>query len=628
VLYVDAAAHATGDGSRNAPFASLAEVETASAAGDVIVLMPSAAPYRGGIALKDGQTLAGAGAAVLRALGVEAQTGVATIVAEGRPAVVLAKDVVIAGLALTSSSGATISGSPSGHVRVIAVVVTASGGTAVKIDGGDGELTFEASPVQATGASAIEIRDSATAVSLGPIDVDAAGGNSAVILHGVTAGFTLSGGTIRNTSGPAVAIDGADGVTIRELQLTNDANRNGVSAQTCGSDVRGGPIAACNASLFVQNAKNVSLEKLVVDGSAQLGIGAENVNGLRLSGVEVKNAGNEMFESGVVLRNVSGDVVFTGCTFQKSAAREVHIENTRGEARVHVDHCTFAGGGGVNAQQNLLAGASGNASLSLDIAASTFTAGAANALHVTAAGASRVTLRVASSTFDRVGSAVLVGASSTAKLDYNIERNHIFRSSLGAINVSASGDSVVHGTISGNDIGRSGEAGSGATCGRCIGMVLTSNLKGQHSADVKGNTIQQIDGAAIRAVSGDAGDLRLSIQGNILREPIPGADTAAIEIQAGTSKKDTASVCVDIGGTAATANVISGKWSPANPPITLWNRFPGTAVKLAGFRGDGKNAAVVQKFVARKNRNAGVLAKLTADPAGNAFGAGERCVTP
>ena len=68
----------------------------------------------------------------------------------------------------------------------------------------------------------------------------------------------------------------ADGVTIRELQLTNDANRNGVSAQTCGSDVRGGPIAACNASLFVQNAKNVSLEKLVVDGSAQLGIGGRS----------------------------------------------------------------------------------------------------------------------------------------------------------------------------------------------------------------------------------------------------------------------------------------------------------------------------------------------------------------
>ena len=65
--YVNATARAHGNGSRRAPFRSLAAVERASRAGDKIVILTapkSVAPLNGGIRLKRGQRLVGGGPAV------------------------------------------------------------------------------------------------------------------------------------------------------------------------------------------------------------------------------------------------------------------------------------------------------------------------------------------------------------------------------------------------------------------------------------------------------------------------------------------------------------------------------------------------------------------------------------
>lgn len=59
--YVKAAAPARGDGSRQDPFNGLAQAERKSARGDTIVVLPSRRTLDGGIALKPGQKLIGAG---------------------------------------------------------------------------------------------------------------------------------------------------------------------------------------------------------------------------------------------------------------------------------------------------------------------------------------------------------------------------------------------------------------------------------------------------------------------------------------------------------------------------------------------------------------------------------------
>jgi hypothetical protein len=552
--------------SQTAQFTTLTAAQEASAPGDIIVLAPSQVPYSGGIVLKEGQELRGAE-------GVSAG------------AITVAKDVVITGIAASS-----ISGTPDGHLRITNVKVAT-----VKLTGGDGEIVLD------------------------KFVIDAAGTNDAVVIQHVTGSLTLSSGTIRNTAGHAIDIDGAQNVTIRDTNLIDDAGRNGVSASTCGGNVRLSQIALCNAPLFLQNATNVALERVVVSGSAQLGIGAENVNGLRMTDVEVKNAGNEPDESGVVLRNAGGDVVITGCRFHDSAGRELHIANTKADAHVRVDHCTFTHGDTMLAQA-LIAEVSGNASLTLDVIGSTISGGGGNGLHATATESGKLVLHVDSSTFERAAGAILAGVSGTATLDFSITGNKIRHSALSAINVSSTGTGDVHGTIARNEI--SG-ADRGAACGGCGGIVLMSSMGGRMSAATDSNTIAQLEGPAIRASAHGKSELLIAVTGNTIREPLPAADAAAIQIQSGASKTDTAAICADVHD-----NTITGTWSPETAPITFWNRFPGTTFKVAGFTGAGNSAAAVATYAGRNNRGVRAVAKLTTDPAGNAFAGGDRCVTP
>ena len=547
-------------------FPTLAAAQEASAPGDIIVVAPARTPYDGGIVLKEGQELRGAEGVSIGAITV-------------------AKDVVISDIAASS-----INGTPAGHLRISGVKVTT-----VKLTDGDGEIVID------------------------KFAVDAAGANDAIVIQHVTGAVTLSGGTVRKAAGHGIDIDGAQNVTIRDVNLVEDAGRNGVSASTCGGNVKQTQIAFCNAPLFLQNATNVSLENVVVDGSAQLGIGAENVSGLRMTGIEVKNAGNEPEESGVVLRNVAGDVVITGARFHDSAGRELQIENTKGEARVRVDHCTFTHGASALAQA-MLADASGTANLTIDVTGSTFNGGGGNGLHATASDSSKLVLHVDSSTFEQAAGAILAGTSGTATLDFSITGNKLRRSALSAINVGSSGGGEVRGTIARNQV--SG-ADRGAACGGCGGIVLMSSMGGRMSATIDANTVAQIEGPAVRVSALGRSDLRAAITGNTISDPLPAADTAAISIQAGAAKSDTSTICADVRG-----NTISGTWSAETPPIVLWNRFPGTTFKLAGFTGDGKNAAALATYAGRNNHGARSLARLTTDPAGNAFAGGDRCVNP
>jgi Right handed beta helix region len=448
----------------------------------------------------------------------------------------------------------------------------------------EGQSLRSADPARRAVVAGIIVTKGAT---ISDIDVDANGAGTAIKATG--GDLTLERVTIRNAANRGLDAAGASSLTLRDVQLVNNAARNGVSAVTCAGDVGGNALAPCNASLFVQNAGNVTLERVLIDGSAQLGFAAENVSGLRMTGVEVKNAGNESNESGVVLRNVGGDITLTNCRLHDSAARELQIESTRAGARVRIDHSTLTHGDAVLAQA-LLAEASGEASLTLDIANSTLSAGQSNALQANGTDSGKLTLHVTGSTFDRNAGAILAGVSSHATLDYALANNTLRHSSLGAIYVTASGDAVVRGTIAHNEITAS-----------ATGIRLTANMHGRLTATVDANTMHEVEADGVRLIAGDGADARVDITGNTL----PG-----IAIQAGTRKQDTATICADLRDNTSTQ------------PIALWNRFPGTTVKLPGLTG------AAAAYVARRNHNARVEAKLTTDPAGNAFAGGERCIHP
>jgi hypothetical protein len=121
VWYVSAAATAGGNGSSQAPFNSLDAVERASAPGDTIIVLPSlgtAAPLDGGIALKSGQKLIGAGPSVLTAKAGDAAPRITNSSAtrHNGDAVTLADAVEVANLMLVQTYRGGIYGKDvSGH---------------------------------------------------------------------------------------------------------------------------------------------------------------------------------------------------------------------------------------------------------------------------------------------------------------------------------------------------------------------------------------------------------------------------------------------------------------------------------------------------------------------------------
>ncbi|MGI5326951.1 right-handed parallel beta-helix repeat-containing protein [Actinomadura nitritigenes] len=123
VLYVSAAASIGGDGSRDAPYNSLAAVESASGPGDTIVVLPaprSTAPLDGGIALKSGQTLEGAGRPVTDAgsSGMAARITNTSAARNAGDAVRLATGNTVRNLEITGSFRGGIYGQGVGSARI------------------------------------------------------------------------------------------------------------------------------------------------------------------------------------------------------------------------------------------------------------------------------------------------------------------------------------------------------------------------------------------------------------------------------------------------------------------------------------------------------------------------------
>ena len=663
--FVDSNAALSGDGSAGSPFAALSAAAKASGPGDVIVLA-AGGRYRDGIVLKDGQTLrAGEGSAP------------PVLFNTGGSVIRLAAGNTIAGVKISATNGAAIEGSPSGTTTIERTTVEAEGGAAgVVLSGAEGEVIFTpdssvtvsngtvdaiaitgggaaitfagrltiatrgaralfvrdagritvtgaGSTLQTSGAAAVEITRAALEVAFESVSVAGARtASNAIVLRETTGRFSVNGGTIRDTLNRAIELVSAEGVTLSNLVLEKNAQRNGVSGRACGGDLAATETLPCNAVVFLHRTRGVKLAHVLIDGSNQVGINGEGITDLELDDVRVLGAGDESFENGIQLRNATGTIVVKSSRIERAAARCLYLQNGTGQATLKVTGSTFSNASA--GQQGLLVGAHRDAAVVVEIRDSQFSAMIADGVQVIAAGTAQVTVTVAGSAFDRVAGAVNLNATDRAGIDYTITGNRMNHASLGAITIAAlaPASATVKGVIAANTIGTAGTAGSGGRCGGCHGIAVTAAGTSRVAANISGNTIQQLDGPGVRVTAGGASSVSAAVTANVFREPVAGNDQGAIRRQAGTGKADSAKLCVNLGGTGATANRIAGSWSPEGS-VVLNNRFAATKLELAGLA-----ETPVAKFVAQRNGNATVAVKLmTAEP-GNAITSTGQCPVP
>jgi hypothetical protein len=601
---------------------SLAEAQASSGPGDVLVLR--AGPlYAGPISLKNGQSLVGEGdaAAVITATG----EGAAINVAGTSGAVLLEK---LAVRAEGSASGIVLRDVP-GSVTLRDVSVAAAGATALHARKVARLIVSGTSSVSSTGAAAIDIAESDLDATFSSVSASGPHLERAIVLRSTTGRVAFEGGTIEGASVRAVSAASATNVTIRGMRIAASAATNGVAAAACGGDLAQGKSTECNAAIHLDEVNGATLDHVVIDGSGQGGIIAHAVTDLVLLDSEVRNAGNELFEHGVILQEVLGHCRIERTTIERSASRHLMLYNSGGALSLVIDHCRFSDALAPHGQQALHVTAAKDAQIDLTVRDSTFIRNFSHAVEILAVDASKMSLQVTGTTFEDQATAVNISATGRALVDYVIADNpSIVRSTAAAINVylGKPSNGRLSGTIARNVIGTTGVAGSGTTCGGCGGIVLTASGAGAFIAEVTGNIVQQTGGSAIFAGAGSGSSaMNLTMTSNLLRQPGK-SGTPAIRVSSAGTTADSTSVCADLGGGGARANTIEGGWDPAGP-IQLLHRFPGARFQLVGLTG-GTTETAAAAAVSSRNKGTAVRAYLRPEPEQKGFEPAERCTMP
>lgn len=486
-------------------------------------------------------------------------------------------------------------------------------------------VTISGVTVIARDATALTIANSSVDATFTRVDVTVVGSRRVehgITLDNVTGRVAINGGTLRNVTARGVSIVKTANVSLSNMTLIGSAGANGSIPELCGNALEAGENAKCSAAIYLQDASDIALDKLMIEGSAQTAIDGLDVKNLKLTNTELKGNGNELNEHALLFRNLLGDVRIENCNVHHSASRGLFLHNNAGASSITIAKSTFSDAPQpAMGQQAAALSAAGEAKLDLRIENSTFARTFGAGLQVDARERASVTVIVKGSTFDATSGAIHLTATGASSLTFALEDNIVTKTGGIGINVyrgvPSSGE--VRGTIVRNNIAGGSTAPGACTNCDAISVAVTGSSRG--TLTISDNVIQKVGNAGVRLVASDAASIVATIDGNTLRDPI-GTPPAAIRVQAGTSTADTANVCAIIGGAGDRANTIAGSWTM---PIDLANRFPKTRVRLPGYAGKGTDLAAVARFVGARNHNAPARATLTKLPEGNAFEGGEPC---
>jgi large repetitive protein len=440
-----------------------------------------------------------------------------------------------------------------------------------------------------------------TSVNSGTIaSVDVIGGSIGIALTNASGTFTLSSVNSAPAAGSTgFSVTGTAGVNATGFNVTTTGATGIVGSGSGTLSIAGGTVSTTNGTAVNLSNHNLAIALTAVNAS-------NGVNGINLSSTTGSFAVNGTGAAGsggtisgttgaaVNATNASG-VTLTSMVIQSSGQQGVIVANAvSGPSSVNVQNSTIQNSFSTGVQTLN----TGTGSMSVTVNGSTFTSNAAAVtVQTTGAGALDVSVTNNVSTFN-IGNAFTVNrsATSTANVDF---------------------------TFTGNTIGTSGVAGSGAACGGgCAGLAVFALGGGTMNALIDNNVIRQVDFIGIRArASNGTGAMNLTITNNTITEPVAGA-TNGINVQSGLLSADTNATCASITG-----NTVSGGFS-VDIHVRNNTTSAGTTFSLPGYAGLGTDLTAVANFVKANNTiTTATAARKTTTPQ-NQFSGGAACATP
>ena len=306
-------------------------------------------------------------------------------------------------------------------------VVTVRGRRRGLVAGNVGKLTLGgASTLSTTNAAALDVRDSGVELSLESVSAEGVAPGTldeGIVLdrvHGHVAitgieGKAGTGGAILHARSNGIRIAQTSNVRVAGITLTDSGVNVPAKGVRCAGAFDVNSTAVCRAALYLRHVTDSAFENIVVDGGGAMGINANNLRDVTFSGLDIHRAGDETFESGVLLQEVGGTITFSGSTFADNAGSEILVEQRFNDGRLVLDRCTLSAPQRPEVARQLLEiQVFGAAKLDVAVRSSAMRDSIGSAIEASSAESSSLALSVIDTTLQHFGHGIIDAAAKGA----------------------------------------------------------------------------------------------------------------------------------------------------------------------------------------------------------------------
>jgi hypothetical protein len=294
------------------------------------------------------------------------------------------------------------------------------------------------SSLNTANGAALEVHDSGVALSFESVSAQGVAPGTldeGIILdrvHGPVSitgvdGKVGTGGAILHARGNGIRIDHADHVRVAGVTLTDSGVNKPARGVRCAGNFEVNSTAICRAALYLRHISDSTFENIVIDGGSAMGINANNIRNVTFGGLDVHHAGDETFESGVLLQEAGGTITFSRSSFVDNAGSEMLIEQRFNNGKIVLDRCILAATGRPQVAPYLMELRSfGNAKIEVEIRTGDLHDNVGSAIDAAASETSSVSIDASDSSLQHFGHGIMtVAAKQSANARVTLRNNMV-----------------------------------------------------------------------------------------------------------------------------------------------------------------------------------------------------------
>jgi hypothetical protein len=320
-----------------------------------------------------------------------------------------------------------------------------------------------------------------------------------VAITGVS-GKPGTGGAILHARSNGMRVAQTSNIRIAGITLTDSGVNTPAKGVRCAGAFDINSTAVCRAALYLRHVTDSTFENIIVDGGGAMGINANNLRDVSFSGLDVHRAGDETFESGVLLQELSGTITFNASSFSDNAGSEMLVEQRFNTGRLVLDRCTLSAPQRPDVAKELL--------------------------DVKVFGAAKLDVAIRNSDLrDSIGSAIDASSSEGSSLDLSVVDATLQHFGHGIIVVSAKQSSHLAVAIHGSQF-------AAPAVRERAWIDVAGNDKASVCADVSANRFTAPEGTAVSLTAGPGSVLRVvsAAAGNAIAAVMAANGGAAVVI--------------------------------------------------------------------------------------------------